>query len=119
MLIEIRDDVIWAKQLRADHALYDAVIRLREDETIRLTVDGETGLWRKMKTGRDGRPTQGIKPVGETVDFWRRMQDKRGQRVPIESADDEDDDYLRYVDRTFVEWYSAEDEEAFRDLQPL
>lgn len=119
MQIEIRDDVIWAKQLRADAHLYDTIIRLEDDETIRLDVNGISGSWRKMKTGRDGRPTLGIKPVGAMADVWRRLQAKRGGYVNIGWPDDEGDEFLRLADKTFIEWYSAEDEEAFRDLQPL
>ncbi len=119
MQIEIRDDVIWAKHLRASRALYDAVIKLPEDETISLMVDGIVGKWAKMRVGADGRPTQGIKPVGAMATVWKRLQQRRGEKVSVSWPDDEEDAWLRLADMTFEEWCSAEDEEAFGDLQPL
>ena len=119
MQVEIRDDVIWAKHLRESPALYKAVVDLPDGETISLAVDGIVGKWARMRTGRDGRPTLGIRPVGAMATVWSRMQERRGQKVNVAWPDDEDDAWLRLADITFEEWYSAEDEEAFGDLQPL
>ena len=49
---------------------------------------------------------------------WARLQKRRGDKVRIEWPED-DDPFLRLADTTFEEWYSAEDEEAFGELQPL
>ncbi|EHK57462.1 hypothetical protein [Allomesorhizobium alhagi] len=119
MLIEIRDDVIWAKHLKASPALYNAVVNLPEEETINLAVDGIVGKWARMRTGADGRPTLGIKPVGAMATVWKRLQERRGEKVRVSWPDDEEDAWLRLADTTFEEWYSAEDEEAFGDLRPL
>lgn len=119
MLIEIRDDVIWAKHLMADPDLYHAVLNLRENETMRLSVDGVVGKWTKMRTGSDGRPTPGIKPIGAMATVWKRLQQRRGEKIAVRRPDDEGDAWLRMADMTFEEWYSAEDEEAFGDLRPL
>jgi hypothetical protein len=119
VLIEIKDDVIWAKHLRASPTLYKAVLDLAEDEKIRLSVDGVIGNWAKMRTGSDGRPTQGIKPVGAMATVWKRLQARRGDKIVVRWPDDEDDAWLRLADATFEEWYSAEDEEAFGELQPI
>ena len=118
MLVEIRDDVIWAKHLKSNSALYNAVVDLGENEKIRLSVDGIIGSWAKMRTGSDGRPTQGLKPVGAMATVWKRLQARRGQKIVIRWPDEEDDALLRLADATFEEWYSAEDEEAFGELQP-
>ena len=72
-----------------------------------------------MKTGADGRPTLGIKPVGAMASVWARLQKRRGEKVRINSPEDEDDPFLRIADATFEEWYSAEDEEAFGELRPI
>jgi len=118
VLIEIRDDVIWAKHLKGDPTLYKQIVELKDDEIIKLKVDGVVGAWAKMKTGSDGRPTLGIKPVGAMASVWARLQKRRGDKVRIEWPED-DDPFLRLADTTFEEWYSAEDEEAFGELQPL
>lgn len=119
MLIEIRDDVIWAKHLKGNPSLYRQIVDLKEDEVIRLKVDGIIGTWVKMKTGRDGRPTLGIKPVGAMAGVWARLQKRRGEKITVDWPEDEDDPFLRLADATFEEWYSAEDEEAFGELRPL
>lgn len=119
MFVEIRDDVIWARHLKDSPALYDAVIRLADDEIIRLSVDGIVGKWARMRTGSDGRPTLGLKPVGAMAAVWKRFQQRRGEKVRIVWPDDEDDAWLQMANLTFDEWHSAEDEEAFGDLQPL
>jgi hypothetical protein len=119
MLVEIRDDVIWAKHLARDPILYKTIINLADGETIRLSVDGIVGKWAKMRTGSDGRPTPGIKPVGAMATVWKRLQARRGEKVRVTWPDAEEAAWLRLADLTFEEWYSAEDEEAFGDLQPL
>ena len=119
MLMEIRDNSIWARHVKAAPDLYNAIIMLREGETIRLKVDGIVGKWEKMRTGKDGRPTTGIKPIGAMATVWNRMQARRGEKVDVSWPDDEGDAWLKMADKTFEEWYSAEDEEAFGDLQPL
>ncbi len=119
MLIEVRDDVIWAKHLKDDPSLYGQVIALKDDEIIRLKVDGIVGNWAKMRTGGDGRPTLGIKPIGAMARVWARLQKRRGEKITLGRPEDEDDPLLRLADATFEEWYSAEDEEAFGELRPL
>jgi hypothetical protein len=111
--------VIWAKHLKAEPALYKAVVELGPEETIRLSVNGIIGTWSRMKTGKDGRPTLGIKPIGAMATVWARLQQRRGEKVTITWPDNEDDPFLRLADETFEEWYTAEDEEAFGDLQPV
>ena len=119
MLIEIRDDVIWAKHLKDSPSLYQRIIELNDGEIIKLKVDGIVGAWAKMKTGADGRATLGIKPVGAMARVWARLQKRRGEKVPLDWPEEEDDPFLRLADATFDEWYSAEDEEAFGELRPL
>ena len=119
MLIEIRDGVIWAKHLKASPALYNEVVDLPDEETISLAIDGIVGKWARMRTGADGHPTLGIKPVGAMATVWKRLQERRGEKVRVSWPDDEEDAWLRLADATFEEWYSAEDEEAFGNLRPL
>jgi hypothetical protein len=119
MFIEIRDDVIWAKHLKGNPALYRRIAEMKDDQVIKLQVDGIVGDWARMKTGADGRPTLGIKPVGAMAAVWARLQDRRGEKVTIDEPYREDDPLLRLADMTFEEWYTAEDEEAFGELRPL
>ena len=119
MLIEIRDDVIWAKHLKRDPSLYDEIIALEDNEIIRLKVDGIVGTWARMRRGTDGRPTHGIKPVGAMASVWARLKKRRGEKVRVERPGEEPDPLLRLADQTFEEWYSAEDEEAYGELRPL
>jgi len=119
MLMEIRDNVIWAKHLRPDTKLQTAVLDLKDDETIKLSVDGIVGDWIKMRTGKDGRPVQGIKPSGAMIAVWDRMQKRRGEKVPVDWPESAPDPALQLADLTFQEWYTAEDEEAFGELRPL
>ncbi len=119
MLLEIRDDVIWAKHLKGDPSLYRKVVSLEEGQSIRLNVDGIVGTWAKMNTGSDGRPTQGIKPLGAMASVWARLQKRRGDKIQVKWPDDEEDALLLLADATFDEWYTAEDEEAFGELRQI
>lgn len=119
VMMEIRDNTIWAKHLLQDSHLHRSILGLRENEIIRLTVDGIEGDWQKMKTGSDGRPVAGIKPVGKMASVWKRWQVRRGEKVAVSLPQAETDPFLRIADMTFEEWYSAEDEEAFGELRPL
>jgi hypothetical protein len=49
-------------------------------------IDGFRGKWVKMADGKDGRPTPGMKPVGEAKDHWHGFQTSRGKIVSIEAA---------------------------------
>lgn len=111
----IRDDAIWAKHIDGDAELRARISDLHQEDTIDLEVDGVVGTWAKMKDGRDGRPTSGIRPVGRMRAVWSRMQSRRGEVVPIREVT-ECDAYLRALRPLLSEWDSPEDEEAFRDL---
>ena len=76
--------VIWAKQVH-DAALAERIIKLSAGETIDLVVDGVRGAWRKMDDGKDGRPTPGLRPLGQAKPFWRKLYtERRGTLVEIE-----------------------------------
>jgi len=117
MLFEIRDDVIWFKHLKHNPLLFERVARLDEGESVTLSVDGTHGRWVRMRRGRDGRPTYGIKPVGEMAKVWASLQSRRGKKVRLELPDYSDDEFLKLASETFTEWLSPEDEEAFAHLQ--
>src|ERR1700687_5423152 len=77
--VEISDDTIWAKQIEGGKALKDKILSLAPGEVIELEVDGIVGSWEKMRNGRDGRATTGIKPIGPMKEIWKRLQSRRGE----------------------------------------
>jgi len=113
--VEIRDDSMWAKQIEGGKALKDRIIALAPGEVIELEVDGIVGSWEKMRDGKDGRSTMGIKPIGPMREIWKRFQARRGDVVEVREVKTADA-YLAALSDTMTEWNSPEDEEAFCDL---
>ncbi len=91
------------------------IVNLPDSGTIDLEIDGIVGHWEKAKTGKDGRATAAVKPVGPMREIWKRFQMRRGEIVRI-SKTRTTDSYLKALTGTLDEWESAEDEEAFRAL---
>ncbi len=113
--VEISDVAIWIKHID-QRDLQIRLRSLREDETIDLETDGVVGRWIKMKTGSDGRETDGLRPEGSMRQIWHEwFKTRRGARVEIKAVRLADD-YLPAIASLFPEWASAEDEAAFRDL---
>lgn len=113
--VTIRDDSIWLKHIEGDAQLKRRLERLSEEEVIDLEVDGIIGRWQRMRTGKDGRPTPGIRPIDTMRQVWSRMQTKRGTIVNIREVRTSDS-YLAALAPLMSEWDSPEDEEAYRDL---
>lgn len=113
--VKIKDDLLWAKQIEGDNGLQERIRRLPAGATIDLEIDGVVGHWEKAKTGRDGRATEAVKPVGPMREIWKRFQARRGEIVPIRETRTADS-YLAALTGVMTEWNSPEDEEAFRDL---
>ena len=113
--VEISDDTIWAKQIEGGKALKERILALAPGEIIELEVDGIVGSWEKMRNGRDGRVTTGIKPIGPMKEIWQRLQARRGKVVEVRQVRTADA-YLAALNETMTEWDLPEDEEAFRDL---
>lgn len=113
--IRIEDHAIWFKHLPS-RDLHQRLSALEPEAEVTMEVDGVTGKWKRMKRGADGRPTDGIRPVGEMKTVWNDWFRKRkGDRVTLRVLNTADD-YLAGVAPLFSEWSSAADEEAFRDL---
>lgn len=113
--VTIRDDAVWASHIQGDPRLKERIHSLSAGEVIELEVDGIIGQWEKMRSGRDGRPTPGIRPIGPMLQTWKQFQKRRGETVPVREARVADS-YLAALGNTLSEWDSPEDEEAFRDL---
>lgn len=113
--VKIADNSIWLKHIEQDAPLLDRLKALKAGEAIDLEVGGVVGRWERMQDGKDGRPTEGIKPIDSMKQVWTQMQRERGRVVevrPVLSADS----YLAALTPLLSEWDSPEDEEAFRDL---
>lgn len=82
-LVEIRDYALWAAHIHGDEELKNQLLKMKAGELIELEVDGQRGIWSKMSDGKDGRPTPGIKGIGEAKRHWHSLQDNRGKLVPI------------------------------------
>ncbi len=113
--LKIGDDLLWAKQIEGDSELRNRIVKLPAGSTIDLEVDGIVGLWEKARTGKDGRPTDAIKPIGPMREIWKRFQARRGEIVKVRETRTADS-YLNALSETLAEWNSPTDEEAFHDL---
>ena len=85
-MIEIRDAVIWTKHIHGDNAVRIQLSELDAGKLAVLKIDGTELTFAKMNDGSDGRPTSGLKPVGETArTAWNELyEDRRGDLVPFE-----------------------------------
>lgn len=82
-VVEVRDNSIWFRHIRGDASLVARLEALRSGETILLEIDGVTGPWQRMRSGADGRPTNGLQALGSAAEFWMRTQARRGDWLPI------------------------------------
>lgn len=113
--VKIADNSIWLRHIEQDVPLRERLSALKPGEFIDLEVAGIVGRWERMKDGKDGRPTDGIKPIESMKDVWIKMQRERGRTVEVRQVVTADS-YLAALSDTLDEWNSPEDEEAFRDL---
>ena len=113
--VRIADNSIWLKHIESDAALRERLRSLSAGETVELEVAGVVGRWERMRDGRDGRPTDGIKPIDSMKRVWTQMQRDRGKLVDVREVVSADA-YLAAVGETLSEWMSPEDEAAYRDL---
>jgi hypothetical protein len=85
LITSVNDYVIWTRNLHGDQALVERLKSLKAGETVALKIEGKRGLWRKMDNGKDGRPTLGLRPLGEAQQFWRSLyKHNRGKTVALE-----------------------------------
>lgn len=81
--VEVRDDAIWVKHIHGNNTLQSRILAMPQGTLIELEVDGVRSLWKKMDNGVDGRPTNGIKPIGAGHSAWGKLQARRGAVVSI------------------------------------
>lgn len=113
--VKISDDMLWITQIEGDPELKERILKLPPGAAIDLEVDGVVGHWEKARTGKDGRPTAAVKPIGPMREIWKRFQARRGEIVPVRETRSADS-YLKALAGTLSEWETPEDQEAFRAL---
>lgn len=113
--IKINDDAIWIKHIEGSEQLRQRISALRAGETLDLEVDGIVGKWERMRDGKDGRPTYGIKPVSHMKEVWARMRQQSGRIVEVREVMTADT-YLASLTGTLTEWDSPQDEAAYGHL---
>ena len=114
-MVPVEDVAIWFKHVR-DAGLRRKLDALSEDEMIYLEVGGVVGRWRRMRQGKNLRPTEAIKPDGSMQAIWNEwFKTRKGETIEIREVTLADD-YLREGSLLFPEGTSPEDEAAFRDL---
>ena len=82
----VRDDSIWFKHINDAPDLIRRAESLGEEEPLDLIINGRPARFLRMKRGRDGRPTPGLKPSAGSVPFWKHLQQHRGERISIHLA---------------------------------
>jgi len=84
VLVEVRDYALWPKHIHGDDALRDRLLAMRAGELVELTVDGVSGVWKKMSDGKDGRPTPGLKALHNARRHWHLLfRNEPGKLVSI------------------------------------
>lgn len=79
MKVQKHDDCIWLSHLPAE--LQEPLSSLQPETSINVLINGQPTVWKRMREGRDGRSTGGLK-VYRGAHFWRAIE--RGQ--PFELA---------------------------------
>lgn len=115
--MKVRDDVIWARHIEGDPELAARILALPENAAIVLLIEGRPVRFQKMRNGRDGRATDGLKPAdAEAKDFWGALQGRRGERVEVRQAEGTSSVYLASLSALLTEWDSPEDAAAYDRL---
>ena len=113
--VNTKDDAIWIKHIEGAPELQKRIRQLKPSDVVELEVDGVVGQWQRMKDGRDGRPTFGLRPVSRMKEVWSRWRRESPRLVEIRETTTADT-YLAAIALTLSEWDSPEDELAYRDL---
>jgi hypothetical protein len=114
--ITVRDDAIWARHVE-DPEVRDRIRALPQNAPLLLLVEGKPVRFVKMRDGRDGRPTEGLRPAdAEAHRFWAAMQARRGERVRVAIAETSGNAHLASLGALLSEWDSEEDAAAYDRL---
>ncbi len=117
-MMMIRDNALWVKNIEGDPEIVRRILALPQNAAITLLIEEKPVLFRKMRDGADGRPTNGLRPDPAFKLFWDGMQNRRGERVTVRlnSVAPPADPYLASVSTILSEWDSPEDAKAYDGL---
>jgi hypothetical protein len=79
---KLTDQCLWLKHID-DGPVKNALASLHPGSCLSLFVDGDRIDFERMATGKDGRVTDGFKPVGDGAKTWRNRY-REGQHQVIE-----------------------------------
>jgi hypothetical protein len=113
--IRISRGAIWVKRIEGNPDLQARIRAMRPGEVLDLEIDGVVGRWERMRDGRDGRPTLGIKPIAETREMWARMR-RRPRKVADVREIISADRYLAELTPLLSEWETPQDDAAYSNL---
>jgi hypothetical protein len=113
--VKVVDDAIWLRHIEGDQRLQQRIRKLHAGEVLDLEIDGVVGRWERMRDGKDGRPTLGIRPIDAMRQVWARLRRDSGRIVDVREVVTADN-YLASLTPLLSEWDSPEDERAYRDL---
>jgi hypothetical protein len=79
-----KDDSLWVKHIMGDDRLAAMLKGVPDGSRHRFRIGEREGVFEKMNTGKNAKPTDGFKPVGEIRDWWQRSKyDAAGSVVPF------------------------------------
>lgn len=111
----IRDDALWAGHIEGDPDLVRRIRTLPANAPLVLRIEGRPMRFRKMNDGRDGRPTDGVKPDADSSEAWQALQARRRETITVE-PDASVDPYLLSLSAMLTEWNSPDDAAAYDGL---
>lgn len=86
--VQVSDWSLWIKHVAGNPDLARWLDALPAGEVVTLRIGGHEGVWEKKADGKDGRPTPGLKPLGEMKDVWFEwFKSDRGSLREIEAVD--------------------------------
>ena len=87
--VEVRDRMIWTKHVHDDEGLRTRLEKTAAEQTVRLTVNGVAGTWRKVKDDPTRGPVGAFNPLDEASKrLWSDLfERRRGELVPLAWAE--------------------------------
>ncbi len=83
--VTVRDNVIWLSHIKRSEELRQRLLALQSNQEITLRINGVANTWIKMRDGKDGSSTTGIRPLSEANEQWKAIvESSRGQQIEIE-----------------------------------
>jgi hypothetical protein len=84
VLKRTKDDVWWIKHVTGDEQLVAHLKAVPDGSRHRFAIGEREGTFEKLRAGKNARPMNGFKPVGEVRDWWQRSKhEAAGTVVPI------------------------------------